>query len=144
MTFNGHLRVLISDRVRYYQLLDNLVTQIVLDRKGLTTDDFSGGFGWSVASLIEKFAEQDQLAAAIAEAKEAKEMYEKAIKEKQELELEMNLKGGTMLYCEKYCVLSIDWAHCRWFGGATPREDQFAGRFTTDVAAYYKDSSKQD
>ena len=75
-------------------MLDNLITQIVLDRKGLTADDFSGGFGWSVASLIDKFAEQDQLAVAIAEAQEAKEKYEKAIKEKQELELEINLQGG--------------------------------------------------
>lgn len=80
--------------MRYYQLLDNLVTQIVLDRKGLSPEDFSGGFGLSVASLIDKFAEQDQLAAAIAEAKEAKEAYEKAIREKQELEMEINLKGG--------------------------------------------------
>ena len=74
-----------------------MITQIVLDRKGLTAEDFSGGFGWSVASLIDKFAEQDQLAVAIAEAKEAKDKYEKAIKEKQELELEVNLQGGKMM-----------------------------------------------
>lgn len=72
------------------------MTQIVLDRKGLSAEDFSNGFGWSVASLIDKFAEQDQLTEAIAEAKEAKEMYEKAIKEKQELELEVNLQGGKL------------------------------------------------
>ncbi|KAI9259027.1 hypothetical protein BDA99DRAFT_484089 [Phascolomyces articulosus] len=93
--------LLINDQsdiqVRYYQLLDNLITQIVLDRKGLTADDFSGGFGWSVASLIDKFAEQDQLAVAIAEAQEAKEKYEKAIKEKQELELEINLQGDGLV-----------------------------------------------
>ncbi|KAI8337692.1 hypothetical protein BC941DRAFT_352320 [Chlamydoabsidia padenii] len=84
-------------QVRYYQLLDNLVTQIVLDRKGLSSDDFSGGVGWSVASLVEKFAEQDQLQAAIAEAKDAKKMYEKAIKEKQELELEIGLQGDGLV-----------------------------------------------
>ncbi|KAI8145922.1 hypothetical protein BJV82DRAFT_535287 [Fennellomyces sp. T-0311] len=84
-------------QVRYYQLLDNMITQIVLDRKGLTAEDFSGGFGWSVASLIDKFAEQDQLAVAIAEAKEAKDKYEKAIKEKQELELEVNLQGDGLV-----------------------------------------------
>lgn len=81
-------------RVRYYQLLDNLITQVVLDRKGLSAEDFTGGFGWSVASLVDKFAEQDQLAKAIAEAKEAKQKYEQAIKEKQDLETEMNLQGG--------------------------------------------------
>ncbi|KAG0169559.1 hypothetical protein DFQ28_004162 [Apophysomyces sp. BC1034] len=85
-------------QVRYYQLLDNLITQIVLDRKGLSSEDFSTGFGWSVATLIDKFAEQDQLQAAIAEATEAKEMYEKAIKEKQELELERKLKDVQQEY----------------------------------------------
>ncbi|ORZ05858.1 hypothetical protein BCR42DRAFT_427913 [Absidia repens] len=84
-------------QVRYYQLLDNLVTQIVLDRKGLSSNDFSGGVGWSVASLVEKFAEQDQLQSAIAEAKDAKKMYEKAIKEKQELEVEVGLQGDGLI-----------------------------------------------
>ncbi|CDS04805.1 hypothetical protein LRAMOSA07335 [Lichtheimia ramosa] len=84
-------------QVRYYQLLDNLITQVVLDRKGLSADDFTGGFGWSVASLVDKFAEQDQLAKAIAEAKEAKQKYEQAIKEKQDLETEMNLQGDGLV-----------------------------------------------
>ncbi|CAO3595395.1 unnamed protein product [Absidia cylindrospora] len=84
-------------QVRYYQLLDNLVTQIVLDRKGLSSNDFSGGVGWSVASLVEKFAEQDQLQSAIEEAKDAKKMYEKAIKEKQELEVEVGSQGDGLI-----------------------------------------------
>ncbi|ORZ12691.1 hypothetical protein BCR42DRAFT_467822 [Absidia repens] len=84
-------------QVRYYQLLDKLVTQIVLDRKGLSSDDFSGGIGWSVASLVEKFAEQDQLQSALADAKDAKKMYEKVVKEKQELEMEIGLQGDGLV-----------------------------------------------
>ncbi|CAO3596601.1 unnamed protein product [Absidia cylindrospora] len=84
-------------QVRYYQLLDKLVTQIVLDRKGLSSDDFSGGIGWSVASLVEKFAEQDQLQSAITDAKDAKKMYEKVVKEKQELEMEIGLQGDGLV-----------------------------------------------
>jgi cytokinesis protein len=78
--------------------LDKLITQVVMDRKGIKNDDMSaGGMGWSVAMLIDKFAEQDQLAEAMQEAKEAKQMYEKAIKEKQELETEFNLKGDGLI-----------------------------------------------
>ncbi|KAL7308771.1 hypothetical protein PS15m_011936 [Mucor circinelloides] len=85
-------------QVRYFQILDRLVTQVVMDRKGLTQEDLSGGgMGWSVSMLIDKFAEQDQLDKAVQEAKETKQMYEKAIKEKQELETQINLKGEGLI-----------------------------------------------
>ncbi|KAG2196955.1 hypothetical protein INT46_008126 [Mucor plumbeus] len=85
-------------QVRYFQILDKLVTQVVMDRKGLTQEDLNGGgMGWSVSMLIDKFAEQDQLDKALHEAKETKQMYEKAIKEKQELETQVNLKGEGMI-----------------------------------------------
>ncbi|KAG1106811.1 hypothetical protein G6F42_016603 [Rhizopus arrhizus] len=85
-------------QVRYFQILDKLVTQVVMDRKGLTQEDLSGGgMGWSVSMLIDKFAEQDQLDKAVQEAKETKQMYEKAIKEKQELETQINLKGEGLI-----------------------------------------------
>lgn len=85
-------------QVRYFQILDKLVTQVVMDRKGLTQEDLSGGgMGWSVSMLIDKFAEQDQLDKALQDAKETKQMYEKAIKEKQELETQINLKGEGLI-----------------------------------------------
>ncbi|ORX57073.1 actin-binding FH2 [Hesseltinella vesiculosa] len=84
-------------QVRYYQLLDNLITQMVLERKGLEADDFSGGVGYSVATLVDRFAEHDQLQATIKETNETKKLYEKAIKEKQELETEMNLQGDGLV-----------------------------------------------
>ncbi|KAG1310055.1 hypothetical protein G6F64_004841 [Rhizopus arrhizus] len=83
-------------QVRYFQILDKLVTQVVMDRKGIKNEDFSSN-GWSVAMLIDKFAEQDQINKYIQEAKEAKQLYEKTIKEKQELETEINLKGDGLI-----------------------------------------------
>jgi cytokinesis protein len=67
-----------------------------MDRKGLKDDSSMGG--WSVAMLIDKFAEQDQLNKTTQEVKEAKKMYEKAIREKQELETEIGLQGGKFYY----------------------------------------------
>lgn len=66
-----------------------------MDRKGLPQDDIAAG--WSVGMLIDKFAEQDQLSKALQEAKEAKQLYEKLIKEKHELETEINLKGDGLV-----------------------------------------------
>ncbi|CEJ03597.1 hypothetical protein RMCBS344292_17576 [Rhizopus microsporus] len=83
-------------QVRYFQILDRLITQVVMDRKGLKSDDFSST-GWSVAMLIDKFAEQDQINKYIQEAKEARQLYEKTVKEKQELETEINLKGDGLV-----------------------------------------------
>ncbi|CAO3695753.1 unnamed protein product [Rhizopus microsporus] len=83
-------------QVRYFQILDRLITQVVMDRKGLKNDDFSST-GWSVAMLIDKFAEQDQINKYIQEAKEARQLYEKAVKEKQELETEISLKGDGLV-----------------------------------------------
>lgn len=90
------LCILNITRVRYFQILDKLVTQVVMDRKGIKNEDFSSN-GWSVAMLIDKFAEQDQINKYIQEAKEAKQLYEKTIKEKQELETEINLKGDGLI-----------------------------------------------
>ncbi|OBZ81412.1 Cytokinesis protein sepA, partial [Choanephora cucurbitarum] len=84
-------------QVRYFQILDKLITQVVMDRKGLRSEDMSSNAGWSVGALIDKFAEQDQLNIALQEAKEAKQLYEKTIKEKQELETEINLKGDGLI-----------------------------------------------
>ncbi|KAI9476485.1 MAG: armadillo-type protein [Benjaminiella poitrasii] len=86
-------------QVRYFQIIDKLITQVAMDRKGVGHNDLAAGgsMGWSVGMLIDKFAEQDQLNAALKEAKEAKKMYENAIKEKQELETEINLKGDGLI-----------------------------------------------
>jgi len=47
--------------MRYFQLIDTLVTQVVLDRRGLD-NDFSTTYGVSVGSIISKFSDEDALA----------------------------------------------------------------------------------
>lgn len=80
-------------RTRYYQVLDSFVSQIVLDNKGLS-DDFTSSYGMSVRYLIDKFAEQDQLSAALEDLKETRQLYEQTLEAKNALELEMNERGG--------------------------------------------------
>ncbi|KAI8095753.1 hypothetical protein BDF21DRAFT_374116 [Thamnidium elegans] len=82
-------------QVRYFQILDKLITQVVMDRKGIKNEDMS--MGWNVGMLIDKFAEQDQINKSAQEAKETKQMLEKVIKEKQELETEISLKGDGLI-----------------------------------------------
>ncbi|KAG2183787.1 hypothetical protein INT43_006798 [Umbelopsis isabellina] len=77
---------------RYFQLIDKVVTQIVLDRKGLA-EDISSGYGMSVVEMVEKFTEKGEVQKALQDAKEARELYEQTLKEKKKIELELSLKG---------------------------------------------------
>lgn len=49
--------------------------------------------GWDVGMLIDRYAEEDQVNKALQEAKESKQLYEKTLKEKQDLEAEINARG---------------------------------------------------
>ncbi|CAG8599928.1 3863_t:CDS:10 [Ambispora gerdemannii] len=94
-------------RTRYFQLIDALVTQVVLDRRGLD-QDFTHSVGISVSQVIDKLADQEKLQAAIEEAREAKLIAEKALKEKNELHKELS-KGSDGLVSElKAKVLSLE------------------------------------
>ncbi|OAD76082.1 hypothetical protein PHYBLDRAFT_110012, partial [Phycomyces blakesleeanus NRRL 1555(-)] len=62
-------------KARYFQIIDNLITQVVLDHKGLV-DDFSSSYGTSVRHLVDKFADQDQLQATIEEIRQLQTMYD--------------------------------------------------------------------
>lgn len=70
-----------------------MVTQIVLDRKGLA-EDISSGYGMSVVEMVEKFTEKGEVQKALQEAKEARELYEQTLTEKKKIELELSLKGN--------------------------------------------------
>lgn len=83
-------------RARYFQKVDNVVTKVVLNRSANQDDEDieeEEEAGWDVGMLIDKYAEEDQLNKALQEAKEAKQLYEKALKEKQDLEAEINARG---------------------------------------------------
>lgn len=99
--------ILVHTRARYFQLIDKVVTQIVLDRKGLA-EDVSSGYGMSVVELVEKFTEKDQVQKALQEAKEARDLYEKTVKEKKKLELELSLKGDGVVSQLKAKTTSLE------------------------------------
>ncbi|KAK3818629.1 MAG: hypothetical protein J3Q66DRAFT_175596 [Benniella sp.] len=74
-------------RIRYFQLMDAIVTQIVLDRRGLT-DDFEQKFGVSVNQLVNKLVDQDRVNAVQDELKSLRQQVETLTKEKYTLEHE--------------------------------------------------------
>jgi len=74
--------------------MDAIVTQVVLDRRGIT-DDFDQKLGISVNQLVSKLVDQDRLQLAIEDAKQARHELEIVSRVKNELELEVGQKDGT-------------------------------------------------
>lgn len=75
-------------RVRYFQLIDSLITSIVFDRKPVDKD-FSSVVGTSVATLAAKFADQARLQEVEEELKVFKQVNNKLKREKKDLEVEV-------------------------------------------------------
>ncbi|KAL1923354.1 uncharacterized protein VTP21DRAFT_8334 [Calcarisporiella thermophila] len=82
-------------KTRYFQLIDTIVSQIVLDRR--IDNDFTNSYGISVVQLINKFTDNEALEAAREDLREAREMAEKAIYQKNQLEAELNRKDGGLV-----------------------------------------------
>lgn len=65
----------------------------------------------SVRYLIDKFAEQDQLSAALEEVKETRQLYEQTLEAKNTLESEMNERGGAssirLTLCKLYLHIDV-------------------------------------
>lgn len=78
-------------RVRYFQLIDKIVSSIVTDRQGLD-GDFSSLLGSSVASIVAKFSEQDRLEETLEDLSHAKLTIARLRRERQELTDEIALK----------------------------------------------------
>ncbi|CAO3587923.1 unnamed protein product [Absidia cylindrospora] len=79
---------------RYFQIIDNLITQVVLDHKGLV-DDFSVSYGTSVRHLVDKFADQDQLQATLDEILVLQAMYDGVVKERDDIKTQLSENGGS-------------------------------------------------
>jgi cytokinesis protein len=73
--------------------MDSIVTQIVLDRRGIT-DNFDQKLGISVNQLISKLVDQDRLTLALEDAKQARQELEAVSRQKNELELEVGQKDS--------------------------------------------------
>ncbi|KAG0099486.1 hypothetical protein BGZ93_007361 [Podila epicladia] len=94
-------------RIRYFQLMDAIVTQVVLDRRGIT-DDFDQKIGISVNQLVSKLVDQDRLACAIEDAKQARLELENVTRQKNELELEVGQKDDGMVSQLKANIYSLE------------------------------------
>lgn len=78
---------------RYFQIIDNLVAQVVLDHKGLA-NDFSADYNTTVQHLISKFADQDQLKATLEDLKELQQRYDEIERERDILKEQLSYQGG--------------------------------------------------
>jgi hypothetical protein len=78
-------------RLRYFQLIDKLVSAVVTDRKGLD-GDFTSLLGSSVTSIAARYGDQDRLRAALEEADDARLALVKSNRLREELEEELALK----------------------------------------------------
>lgn len=88
-----HLLIIKEDgdqKVRYFQLIDQLIGSIVMGDTPDLGHDFSRAFGVSVSHLMGKFVEQEKLDNAIGEVKELKLALAKETREKVDLMEEIN------------------------------------------------------
>ncbi|KAJ1723822.1 hypothetical protein LPJ61_005794, partial [Coemansia biformis] len=116
-----------ATKARYYQLLDEITTQVVMDiRNGEPLDSdydselddhrprqragdaFTSQYGVSVAGIIDKFSNEEQLEEAVREAKDLREQLEKVTRQKNELELEVSLKSEGLVGTLKTKIFALE------------------------------------
>ena len=88
-----HLLLIREDgdvRTRYFQLIDSLVTSVVMDKKAGFKGGLSDSIGVSVARLVAQFGEQDRAQKAEEEAALARSQANQLQAEKEALEEEIN------------------------------------------------------
>ncbi|KAF9109877.1 hypothetical protein BGX27_007091 [Mortierella sp. AM989] len=94
-------------RIRYFQLMDSIITQIVLDRRGVT-DNFDQKLGISVNQLVSKLVDQDRLNHALEDAKQSRQELELVLRQKNDLELEVGQKDDGMVSQLKANIHSLE------------------------------------
>ncbi|KAJ2742179.1 hypothetical protein GGI20_004672 [Coemansia sp. BCRC 34301] len=121
-----------STKARYYQLLDEITTQVVMDIRsgeppmsddsdsedavrtsggrngGGPSDTFTSQYGVSVAGIIDKFSNEEQLEEAVREAKDLRDQLEKVTRQKNELELEVSLKSEGLVGTLKTKIFALE------------------------------------
>ncbi|ORX66137.1 actin-binding FH2, partial [Linderina pennispora] len=112
-------------KAKYYQLLDEITTQVVMDIRtsdqigsdyasdedrplARNTDSFTNQYGVSVAGIIDKFSNEEQLEEAVREAKDLREQLEKVTRQKNELELEVSLKSEGLVGTLKTKIFALE------------------------------------
>ncbi|KAJ9068079.1 hypothetical protein DSO57_1032270 [Entomophthora muscae] len=93
-------------KTRYYQVIDSVITDIVLDQHY-----FENGYvrqNGSVSTIIAKFEKEEQLEQSLSELKETKEQLHKVIGRKNELELELSMREDDMVTALKSRNYSLE------------------------------------
>ena len=85
-------------RKNYWGLINQVVTQIVLDKKGLEPD-FSMKYRMPVTTLIEGFAGKDRYKQMVEDSKENKAKVESLAKDKEKMNAEWVENFGWDLFC---------------------------------------------
>ena len=85
-----------EQRVRYFQLIDSLITSVVLDRKSIERD-FSNTLGVSVANLAGRFADQERFEEEAQKSRTFKMLANQLKREKKELENQLAAKDDAVV-----------------------------------------------
>lgn len=80
-----------EQRVRYFQLIDGLITAVVLDRKAIERD-FSAACSKSVNQVVSQFADQSRFQEVEEQTQELKQLVSRLRRDKRELEEEVAKK----------------------------------------------------
>ncbi|KAF9956390.1 hypothetical protein BGZ72_002808 [Mortierella alpina] len=94
-------------RIRYFQLMDAIVTHVVLDRRGIS-DGIDQKIGVSVNQLVSKLVDQDRLNVALEDVKKARQELETVTRQKNQLELEIGQKDDGMVSQLKSNIYSLE------------------------------------
>lgn len=106
-----HLLLIRSEqetKTRYYQLIDQLVTSIVLDKKQNFSGGLSSAVGVSVARLVAQFGEQERARLAEEEAANARREANELRVEKERLEEEIERGGEGLVGDLKKKLTSVE------------------------------------
>ncbi|ORY08436.1 FH2-domain-containing protein [Basidiobolus meristosporus CBS 931.73] len=96
-----------ENRIKYFELADTLITQMVLDRRGYD-QDFSATYGVSVESILSRLGDDEKLQQALKAAKEAEKVAEEAVARKNDLELEIAMKSDGLVGILKSKIHSLE------------------------------------
>ncbi|KAK9766409.1 hypothetical protein K7432_004545, partial [Basidiobolus ranarum] len=96
-----------ENRIKYFELADTLITQMVLDRRGYD-QDFSTTYGVSVESILSRLGDDEKLQQALKIAKEAEKVAEEATARKNDLELEIAMKSDGLVGILKSKIYSLE------------------------------------
>ncbi|KAJ1922239.1 hypothetical protein H4219_000101 [Mycoemilia scoparia] len=100
-----------AGRARYFQVLDNLTSKVVMDSKigeGDDNEDYEAKYSVNVGNLVDRFSNDEELEEAIRENKELRDKLDKLTKQRNELEMENSLKADGLVGTLKGKIFALE------------------------------------